>query len=28
VKSPADAPRDSEIQVRVAQGRFRARVVS
>jgi exodeoxyribonuclease VII large subunit len=28
VKSPADAPADSEIQVRVAQGRFKARVTS
>jgi exodeoxyribonuclease VII large subunit len=28
VKSPADAPVDSEIQVRVAQGRFKARVIS
>jgi exodeoxyribonuclease VII large subunit len=27
VKTPADAPRDSEIQVRVSQGRFKARVV-
>ena len=28
VKSPADAPRDSEIQVRVSQGRFQAKVTS
>jgi exodeoxyribonuclease VII large subunit len=28
VKSPADAPQGSEIQVRVAQGRFKARVTS
>jgi exodeoxyribonuclease VII large subunit len=26
VKSPADAPVDTELQVRVAQGRFKARV--
>jgi exodeoxyribonuclease VII large subunit len=28
VKTPADAPQDCEIQVRVAQGRFKARVTS
>jgi len=27
VKTPADAPQNSEIQVQVSQGRFRARVI-